>query len=62
MSDAIDEDEVQGQVKIDIFKLIALGVMLCFGDPILKAKVIYNVIQVNLGEYIALNDRMEMIF
>ena len=37
-----------GQVKIDIYKLITLGVLLCWGSDELKARVIYNVIQTTL--------------
>ena len=33
-----------GQVKIDIYKLITLGVMLCWGPDQLKARVLYGVI------------------
>ena len=42
-----EEDEGQhtfGQVKIDIYKLITLGVVLCWGSDQLKSRVIYNAI------------------
>ena len=43
--EAREETELTfGQVKIDIYKLITLGVLLCWGETRLKARVIYNVI------------------
>ena len=37
-----------GQIKIDIYKLIVLGVLLCFGSPELKSRVLYNCIQTHI--------------
>jgi hypothetical protein len=53
-----DEDKSLDQRKIDIYKLITLGTILCFGDDLLKAKVIYNVMQINMSDFAVLNDRM----
>ena len=39
-----EDEQAFGQIKIDIYKLITLGVILCHGDEKLKARVFYNVI------------------
>ena len=39
-----EEDHTFGQVKIDIFKLITLGVVLCWGSEQLKSRVLCNAI------------------
>ena len=57
-----EEEEGQhtfGQVKIDIYKLITLGVILCWGSDQLKSRVIYNAIQTTLQERITPNERMK---
>ena len=51
-----------GQVKIDIYKLITLGVMLCWGTHQLKARVLYGVIYSTIQEFVVPNDRMEAVF
>ena len=51
-----------GQVKIDIYKLITLGVMLCWGADQLKARVLYGVIYATIQEFVVPNDRMEAVF
>ena len=45
-----DESDEQafGQIKIDMFKLIALGIILCHGEKKSKARVLYNTVQHNL--------------
>ena len=48
-----------GQIKIDLYKLITLGVVLCWGSHKLKARVLYNVIQTHIQEFIVPNDRMD---
>ena len=51
MNQREEENETEltfGQVKIDIFKLITLGVLLCWGPDELKARVLYNCIQTHL--------------
>lgn len=61
-SEAREETEVTfGQVKIDIYKLITLGVLLCWGDNKLKSRVLYNVIQTTLQAKITPNDRMQQV-
>ena len=48
MSDREADNETEcptfGQIKIDIYKLIILGVILCWGSPKLKSRVLYNCI------------------
>ena len=61
-SQSFGSDGMVEQPKIDIYKLISLGVILCFGEDIMKARVIYSVIQINLSEMIVLNDRMTAVF
>ena len=51
-----------GQVKIDIYKLITLGVLLCWGNEQLKSRVIYNAIQTTIQEFIVPNERMDEVF
>ena len=50
-----------GQIKIDIYKLITLGVLLCWGTDSLKARVLYNAIQTVIQEFIVPNDRMDEV-
>ena len=50
-----------GQIKIDIYKLIILGVILCWGSCSLKSRVLYSCIQTHIQEYIVPNDRMQDI-
>ena len=51
-----------GQVKIDIFKLITLGVILCWGTDTMKSRVLYNAIQTTLQDKIVPNERMQEVF
>ena len=53
-----EDDYTFGQVKIDIFKLITLGVILCFGSDKLKSHVLCNAIQTHMQEFIVPNERM----
>ncbi len=50
-----------GQIKIDIFKLITLGVILCWGTDELKSRVLYNAIQTHIQEFIVPNQRMDEV-
>ena len=52
------ESPTFGQIKIDIYKLIILGVILCWGSAQLKSQVLYNCIQTHTQEFIVPNDRM----
>ena len=61
--EADSEGEVTfGQVKIDIYKLITLAVILCWGSDNLKARVLYNAIQTHLQDKITPNERMDTVF
>ena len=65
MSKKEEENETSmtfGQVKIDIYKLITLGVILCWGDAQLKARVLYNAIQTTMQNKIVPNERMDRVF
>ena len=60
--EAESEGEVTfGQVKIDIYKLITLAVILCWGSDNLKARVLYNAIQTHLQDKITPNERMDAV-
>ena len=39
-----EDEQTFGQVKIDIFKLITLGVILCWGSDEIKSRVLCNAI------------------
>ena len=43
-----EDEQTFGQVKIDIFKLITLGVILCWGSDSLKSRVFYNAITTHI--------------
>ena len=57
------DEESFGQIKIDIYKLITLGIILCHGEKKAKARVLYNTVQSNLQDNIsAMDSELQVYF
>lgn len=43
-------------MKLDLFKVVALGILLCHGSPHTKANALYRIVNPSLNTHIRAND------